>query len=50
MPNQNQNQFQCECGKEFSRREELQEHQKNCAMARSAKPMTKSAGGEQQKV
>jgi hypothetical protein len=44
------NRLQCECGKQFNNEKDLQEHQKNCSMARSSdKPMTHSAGGGPQR-
>src|SRR5215472_16536649 len=45
LMSQRTEQFTCECGKQFSNRNDLEKHRQNCATAQSAANKTRGAGG-----
>jgi hypothetical protein len=40
-------QFTCECGKQFSNRNDLQKHRQSCATAQASGGAQRGAGGQQ---
>jgi hypothetical protein len=42
---QKNDQYTCECGKQFNNRNELEKHRQTCATAQSAGGKTRGAGG-----